>query len=159
MRRRTFLVAIPLTFVGVAALVGPAIGRWSPGASTGAGAGLVGTAALVTMSAAATTAVLYPTGTATGDVSLRLTNPNSFSVHIPRLALDTSSATGGFAVDASHSACPLSSLTYTTQTNGGSGWTVPAAGSLALDLGNAISLSTAAPAACQGASFTVYLTT
>ena len=159
MRRRTFLLAIPVTLVGVVALVGPAVGRWSPGASTGAGAGLVGTAALVTMSAAASTAFLYPTGTATGDVSLQLTNPNSFTVRIPRLALDTSSGTGGFAVDAGHSACPLSSLTYATQTNGGSGWTVSAAGSLALDLGNAVSMSVTAPAACQGASFTVYLTT
>ena len=33
---------------------------------------------------------------------------------------------GGFAVDAGHSGCTLGTLSYTTQTNGGSGWNVPA---------------------------------
>jgi hypothetical protein len=140
------------------ALVGPAVGRWSPGGSSGTGKALVGSATLVTISAAATTAFLYPTGTATGDISLKLANAGSSSVRIPRLALDTTRGAGGFAVDAGHSACPLSSLSYATQTNGGAGWTIPGSGSLALDLLSVVSLSTAAPNSCQGASFTLYLT-
>ena len=39
-----------------------------------------------------------------------------------------------------------------------SGWDVPANGSLAIDLTGALAMSSAAVDACQGASFTVYLT-
>lgn len=157
MRRRIVLIAIPVVAAGAVLLGGPAIGRWSPGAAAGAGTALVGSAALVSISAAVTSALLYPTGAPGGDVSLRLTNANGFPVRVPRLALDTTRGTGGFAVDAGHAACTLSSIAYTTQTNGGAGWSVPAAGSLHLDLANAVSLSVSAPAACQGASFTLYL--
>jgi hypothetical protein len=157
--RRTLLIVVPAVLAVVVALVGPAIGRWSPGSSTGVSVAHAASVAAVTMSAAATTAFLYPTGTATGDVSLKLTNPNGFSVRVPRLALDTTRGAAGFAVDAGHSTCPLTNLAYSTQTNGGVGWTVPASGFLSFDLANAVSLSSAAPASCQGASFTVYLTT
>lgn len=76
--------------------------------------------------------------------------------------LDTSQGTGGLAVDTSHSGCGLATLSFTTQTNGGVGWTIPAKvgavdGTLPITLANALAMSTSAANACQGASFTVYL--
>jgi hypothetical protein len=78
-------------------------------------------------------------------------------VRVGSLALDTSQGTGGFAVDAAHSGCAVSALAFTTQTNGGAGWTVPGSGSLPVTLTAAVSMSTSAGNACQGATFTVYL--
>jgi hypothetical protein len=72
-------------------------------------------------------------------------------------SLDTTQGTAGFAVDGAHAGCGLASLTFTTQTNGGAGWTIPAGGSSALSLANSLSMNANAANACQGASFTVYL--
>ena len=98
----------------------------------------------------------------TGDVTVSISNPNPIPVFIPSLTLDTSQGTNGFAADAGHAACVLSILTYTAQSNSGLGWTVPKKvsatnGVLNLDLTGAISMSTGAVAACQSATFIVYL--
>ena len=90
-------------------------------------------------------------------MAVTVSNPNAGPVRILSLTLDTTQGTGGFTVDASHSSCSLSSLSYSTQTNGGSGWTVQGGGSSSVSLANALSMSVGAPSACQGASFTVYL--
>jgi hypothetical protein len=71
--------------------------------------------------------------------------------------LDTGQGTNGFAVDGGHSGCDLAALGYTTQSNGGAGWFVAGGSTLPLDLSGAVSLSTAADSACQGAQVTVYL--
>jgi hypothetical protein len=103
---------------------------------------------------------LRPSGQAS--VALVVSNPNASIVHIGRLALDTSQGTGGFAVDAGHAGCVLSTLTFTTQTNGGAGWDVPARvgavnGTLGISLSDALAMGANASNACQGATFTVYL--
>jgi hypothetical protein len=99
---------------------------------------------------------LYP-GTS-ADLALTITNPNPFPVNVPSLVRDTGEGSAGFAVDGSHSGCDVAALSYATQANGGSGWTVPAnATGWPLDLANAVTLSTAAATACQGASFKVFL--
>ena len=95
-------------------------------------------------------------------MAVTITNPNNFRVRIDSLVLDTSQGTSGFDVDGGHSSCDTSVLGFTTQNNSSAGWFVPAKvggtdGSLSLDLSNAISMSSAAANACQGASFTVYL--
>jgi hypothetical protein len=77
-------------------------------------------------------------------------------------ALDPSQGTGGFSVDAGHAGCAVATLTFTTQTNGGAGWTVPGRigavdGTLAVTLTQALAMGSSAEAACQGASFTIYL--
>jgi hypothetical protein len=69
---------------------------------------------------------------------------------------------GGYGVDASHSGCAPASLDFTTQTNGGAGWTVPARagavnGTLAVSLTDALFMQLNAANACQGAQFTIYL--
>ncbi len=88
---------------------------------------------------------------------LTVTNPNAAQIRVGSLALDTSQGTGGFAVDGAHSACGLATLSFTTQTNGGAGWTVPGSGALPVTLTNALSMGNGAANACQGAAFTVYL--
>ena len=130
--------------------------------SSGSGSGSVsaGSAQNVTISAgAAPGSPLVPGGS--GDVTVSISNPNTFRVFIPALALDTSQGTGGFGVDGSHSGCDVSTLGFTTQDNSGAGWFVPkkvvANGVLNLDLSGSISMGVGAANACQGATFTVYL--
>jgi len=158
MRRSRIFIAAVLAGVTFTALPAPAAAYW---AGSGAGTGIATTTTVtdaVSISPGTTSHPLFPTGTASGGVAVVLTNSNAASVRVPQLALDTSRGSGGYAVDAAHAACAVSSLSYTTQTNSGAGWIVPAGGSLTLDLTNAIALAAAAPDACQGASFTVYLT-
>jgi len=125
--------------------------------STGSGSSSATTASTsaLSLSPGTPTAQLYPGGQA--DVILTVNNPNSASIRVGSLALNTGLGTAGFAVDGGHSGCGLAQLSFTTQTNGGSGWTVAGNGSLSVTLTNALSMGTAAANACQGASFTVYL--
>jgi hypothetical protein len=93
---------------------------------------------------------------------LTVANPNRSPVRIGSLSLNTSQGTGGFAVDAGHAGCSVAVLSFTTQTNLGTGWTVPGKvgavnGSLSITLTAALAMSTAAANACQGATFTVFL--
>jgi hypothetical protein len=145
------------TFAAVAAITADAF--WS-GSGNGVAAANVGAALSMTMTTGTATTQLAPGGTA--GVALAISNPNLFSIRITRLSLNTGAGTGGFAVDATHVGCAVSTLSYTQQTNGGAGWTVPAKvgavnGSLPVTLPAALTMSTAAANACQGAEFTVFL--
>jgi len=157
MPRSRILIAVVSAGVALALQPQPATAFWrAPGSGTGSGS--TTTMRALVVAPGTPTQSLFPTGLARGDVATTLTNPNAFPVSIPRLALDTTRGSGGYAVDAAHAACTVASLSYTTQTNGGAGWTVPGAGAISVDLTNAIALSTGAPNACQAATFTVYLT-
>jgi hypothetical protein len=128
---------------------------------SGSGSAPVATAQTITLSPGTPTAALYPGGS--GDVALSVDNPNPVSVRVGSLSLSTGQGTAGFAVDSGHSACSTAALSFTTQTNGGAGWSVPPKvggvdGSLAIDLTGALAMSASAANACQGATFTVYLT-
>ena len=160
MRVASRLVArggIPLALVASLVLLaaGSATAHW---AASGAGSGSsdTGTTSAVTLNPATPTAVLFPGGQAS--VVLTATNPNVAAIRVGSLALDTGQGTGGFAVDGGHSGCALAALSFATQTNAGAGWTVAGSANLSITLTNAISLTAAAVNACQGASFTVYLT-
>jgi hypothetical protein len=147
----------PLVLLVSALLVtvaGAAFAFWTTSGGGSAAATTSGTAAL-TLSPATPTAELYPGGRAA--VVATVTNPNASSVRIGSLALDSTQGSGGFGVDVAHSSCATSTLGFTTQTNGGAGWTVPGHGSLPLTMTGALSMSTSAADACQGATFTVYL--
>jgi hypothetical protein len=138
-----------------ASAIGVAIAAWTTGGS-GSGQASAGSAASMTISAGTPSTNLYPTASA--DVAAAISNPNQYTVHVSSISLGT------VTVDAGHSSCNLSSVTVTpSQTNGGTGWTVPAKvgavnGSLNLDLAGAISMDNTANDACQGATFTVALT-
>lgn len=159
MRRRLVLVLVLVSAVFIAGTGAGAYAYWK---STGGGSGsaATGTAQPVVLTPATPSAGLYPGGTT--NVVLVAANPNTFPVRVSSLALDTTQGTGGFAVDVPHSGCAPSVLSFTTQTNGGAGWTVPAkvgltTGTLSITLANPLAMSTQAANACQGATFTVYL--
>jgi hypothetical protein len=144
----------------VAGLIAGAVGYW-----TGAGAGSAATTldnpqALTLVPGNPSTQVSPGAGS---DVATVVSNPNPYQVQISSISLDTGQGTGGFGVDGPHSGCDLATLGFTTQTNGGSGWTVPAMvdatpGSLSISMAGALTMGTGASDACQGGSFTVHLT-
>ena len=153
------LLGLLLVIMSLSALAGIAAAVWSAVGSGSKTAGS-GTTVAVTLSPGTPTAALSPGGQA--NVVLTITSTNASPVRIGSLSSDTTRGTGGFAVDADHAACVPPSLTFTTQTNGTTGWTVPAKsgsvdGTLAVTLVNAVAMSVSAPNACQGAIFTVYL--
>jgi hypothetical protein len=150
------VIAIVVVTIGGA---GVAYAYWTAGGA-GTGFGAAGTTVPITLSAGTPTASLLPGGQ-TG-VVLTMTNANAATVKISSLALDTTQGASGFAVDAGHSGCTLSTLSFVTQTNGGVGWSVPGKvgatnGTLTTTLTNALAMSLSAADACQGATFTVYL--
>jgi len=157
-RRGSLLAAAAL--VTVLAESGAAYAYWK---AAGGGNGTAATGVLgsdLVLSPGTPAAALYPGGTAT--VVLTASNDNGVGVHVGTLRLDTSQGSSGYAVDAGHATCDVSKLHYGDQTNGGSGWTVPAAaggfaGTLAVTLAGALSMDADAAATCQGATFTVYL--
>jgi hypothetical protein len=158
-RTSSRLVLTSVLVVLALAGAGAADAFWR-GSGTGAGSGTAGTTVPVTLSPGSPTATLFPGGLT--DVVLTVTNPNLFPVRIGSLALDTGQGTGGFAVDAGHAGCALSTLNFTAQINGGAGWTVPGrvgavVGTVSVTLANALAMGTGAANACQGASYTVYL--
>jgi hypothetical protein len=141
------------------AVAAGAIAYWTTSGS-GSASATAGTTQAVTISPASPTSALYPGGSA--DVAATISNPNSVAVHLPSIQLDTSQGTNGFSVDGAHSGCDVSTLSFTTQTNGGGDFIVPPKvgatnGTLAVDLTGAISMGATAANACQGATFTVYL--
>jgi len=159
MRRRLLLVVM---LVSAVVLAGAGSGAWAfwKSSGSGSGTGTTGTTGAITLSAGTPSAALFPGGSA--NVMLTVANPNRSPVRIGSLALDTTQGTGGFAVDAGHSGCSVAVLSFTTQTNGGAGWTVPGKvgavnGSLSITLTAAVAMSAAAANACQGATFTVFL--
>ncbi len=136
--------------------------------STGSGSGgaQVGDAqALLISSDVAPGTALFPGGS--GDVTVRVENPNTFKIHINQIALDTARGEGNSGFDASPAGCNLTSvppaLTFSTQDNGANGWDVdPKVGSTngfrEFDFANSVHMNVNAVNACQGATFTVYLT-
>lgn len=99
---------------------------------------------------------------ASADVVTTVSNPNSVSLRIGSLTLDTDQGTDGFSVDPGHASCGVSALSFSTQSNGGAGWTVPGrvggvAGTASVTLTDAVGLDADAADACQGATFFVYL--
>ncbi len=139
--RRGLLVAAVLALFCLGSLT--AASAYWRGSGAGSGSGATGTAQAVTLSPATATAQLYPGGQA--GVELTVTNPNPGSVRVPSLALDTSQGSSGFAVDAGHTGCVLSTLSFTTQTNGGSGWTIAGGAVLSISLADSLSMSPRRP--------------
>ena len=163
MRRLTPLrvVLVAATVLVVLGYGGTAVAFWKSG-GTGTGASSTGDTLPLVLSPATPSAQLFPGGQAS--VKLDITNLNLAGVRVGSLVLDTTQGTGGFSVDAAHAGCDVSTLDFTTQSNGGAGWTVPAKvgqvnGSLPLTLANALTMGPDAANACQGATFTVFLAT
>ena len=153
-RSRARLWIVGLVAVLVVAVAGVAVARWTASGS-GIASADTGTGVDVTITPGTPTAALYPG--ITSAVVLTLTNPGSGPVRVGSLTLATDEGAGGFEVDAGHPDCDEQSLSYTTQTNGGAGWSLAAGATLPLTLTGALALSPGSDDGCQGATFTVHL--
>jgi hypothetical protein len=153
-RKRLVRVAV-IAAVGLAVAGGAAYAAWTVNGH-GSGSASATSAQGLTLTSGTASGVLYPGATA--DVDTSVANANPFPVHVSSIALDTTQGQNGFAVDAGHSGCNLSSLSFSTATNGGSGWDVLANSSLDVDAASSITMGSSANDSCQGATFTVYLT-
>lgn len=153
---------VGLTLLGIAPLVLIGSGAdafWTESATGSGSAGTAGSVA-VTLTPGTPTTALLPGATA--DVAVTVTNSNPVSLSIGSLSLDPGHGTGGYAVDPGHAGCDVSSLSFSPQSNGGAGWTVPGQvggvdGTLSLTLTDAVGLDVDAANDCQGATFSVYL--
>ncbi len=160
MFRRILRRLLPTSIlVGLALLVGGVAYAYWSGSGGGTGAATTATTEAVTLTPGTPDASLYPGGEA--DVVLTVSNPNASAVYIGSLALDAAQGTSGFSVDSGHFAagCTVAAATlrFTTQTNSGVGWSVPANGSLPVVLAGSLGMGQDAASACQGAVFSVYL--
>lgn len=162
-RKRRRLMQLSVAVIGAVCLVlcvpAAAFAYWI---STGSGVGqeVVSSPQLLTISPGTLTSLLSPGGQA--DVAVTISNTNLTALHLGSLALATSQGSNGMAVGSAHTGCNTSALTYLTETNSGAAWTVPARkgplnGTLLLDLAGAVTMGNGALNACQGASFTIYL--
>ena len=142
----------------LSALVAASAWGYLTATASGSGSGGVSVTLQPVTIAAATgnTQALLPDGVANGDLKATISNPNASPVHISSLSLDTSQGSSGFS--ANGASCALG---FTTQTNGGSGWTIPASGKsgnpLTIELQSSVTMGTTAANGCQAQTFTVYL--
>ncbi len=118
--------------------------------SSGSGSRSASTATMLTVTVAATAGTpgtaLLPGGS--GDVTLQLTNPNSFVVRLI-------SVTGNGAITASDG-CSPTGVTFTDQT--GLSIAIAASGTTQVDLPAAAAMSVTSANACQGTTFHVPVT-
>jgi hypothetical protein len=144
---RSKKVTVVSLFLGVIAAGSVAFAAWT---ATGSGSGYAkaGSAqALTTVDVSANTFVnkLYP-GT-TGDLQVRISNPNPYPVRVTAInGNGTITSSTGATCDAS------TGVTYADQTGT---WDVAANSAATFTLTNAVSMSNASDNSCQGAVFTV----
>ena len=160
MRRAARIAAGALAvgvFLGLS--TGAAFAYWKA-SGAGSGAGSTGTTTALQISPGTPVGGLRPSGSV--PVIVSVSNPNTSSILIPSLVLDTTQGTGGFTVDSGHSGCVLSALSFAPQNNGGAGWTIPAKvgstnGTRNITISAALTMSASAANACQGAAFNTFL--
>lgn len=156
-RRAAAVLVTAVVAIGAAAV---AVAFWIS-AGTGSGTAVLSSPQQLTLGPGTAQGQLVPGGASA--VVAVATNPNPYFVDVGSLTLDATSGTGGFDVDAGHSGCAVSVLHLAAQDNDGSGWRVPPRvgstdGTQVIELGGALTMDADAADACQGASFTVYLT-
>ncbi len=147
-RHRSLRIAAVIGVVATA-LVGAnsAYAFWTQGGS-GVGTAVTTTATVTVAAAAGTpTTPLYPGST--GDVTLKMNNPNAFA-----LKLTAVTGNGTITPDAGHASCSPTGVSFTDQT--GLNINLPAStNNIPIDLAGAASMSTASANGCQGATFTI----
>jgi hypothetical protein len=146
-RRRTLLLALLLL-----ALLATSIGiaSWSTSTS-GNGYSKAATANVLTLSdaSASTTGDLYPGGT--GDLKLKVANPNNFPVRITAVSL-----TSGGTITSNISACNTAGHGVTLTNQSGLAIDLAANAAAAVQtLSGVVNMSTASDNTCQGAIFTI----
>jgi hypothetical protein len=156
MRKQVSRKLAVVTTMAVLLVVGLVFAAWTTN-GTGSGYAKAGTAqALGTVDvSASTTATLYPGGPA-GDVTIRISNPNTYPVTVTGV-----SSSGAITPDAGHAGCTTTGVSYADQT--GLSISVPAKvgavnGETQTTLSGAASMSNASVDGCQGATFTIPVT-
>jgi hypothetical protein len=153
-RARALVFVVVLASLAVPSV---ALGFWSGGTSTATTSFKLAQPLALVLSPATAGPDLSPGES--GGVHLVVSNPNPIVVHVGSFVADGDTP---ISVDAAHSGCDVSALTFTTQTNGTVGWDVPPAvgatdGTLTVDLVGSLAMSDSAANACQGAQFSVPL--
>ena len=148
MRKQVSRKIAVVTTMTALVVVGLVYAAWTTN-GTGSGYAKAGTAqALSTVDvSASTTATLYPGGPA-GDVTIRISNPNSYPVTVTGV-----SGNGSVTPDSGHASCTTTGVSFTNQT--GLTIAVPANGATTHTLTGAASMSNASVDGCQGATFTI----
>ena len=156
MRKRISRKTAVVTTMAALAVVGMVYAAWTTN-GTGSGYAKAGTAqALSTVDvSASTSATLYPGGPA-GDVSIKISNPNTYPVTVTGVT-----GSGAITPDAGHASCTTTGVTFTDRT--GLSISVPAKsggvdGEATATLSGAASMSNASVNGCQGATFTIPVT-
>ena len=156
MRRQVSRKLAVVTAMVAFAAVGLVYAAWTTN-GTGSAYSKAGTAqALSTVDvSASTTATLYPGGPA-GDVTIRVSNPNTYPVTVTGVT-----DAGSITADAGHASCTTTGVSFTNQT--GLSIAVPAKsgstnGEAQATLAGAASMSNASVNGCQGATFTIPVT-
>jgi hypothetical protein len=145
---RKWLLALPV--LGATIAIGIGVAAWSVSGS-GNGSAKAATASALSLADASafTSADLYPG--ASGNLKLRVTNPNSFPIRITAVSGNgTITSDKGAACDAS------TGVTFTNQS--GLALDVGAGATATLTIASSVSMSNASDNSCQGAVFTVPVT-
>jgi hypothetical protein len=147
----TWRLMVVVGVVGVLALGGAA---WAHFTSSGSGTGHASTGAMSTVTISATTGApstpLFPGGS--GDVSLEVDNPNSYSV-----TLVSVTGNGTIRPDTGHPSCTTTGVVFANQ----SGLTMSIPGGATnyqVRLSGAVSMGSSSSSGCQGATFSIPVT-
>lgn len=144
-RRLTRRGTLLATLLGLLTAAGIAFAAWTA-TGTGSGYAKATTAqARTTVDVSASTAATLAPG-ATGDVLLRIDNPNPYPVVV-------TDVTGNGSITASNGSCNVASVTLTDQTC--LSLNVPAGSAATFTLSGAVQMSAGANHNCQGATFTI----
>jgi hypothetical protein len=142
---RRGLAAIIVLLVGLGVTV--AFAAWTTNGTGDASARAQSAQALTTVDVSATTpATLYPG--ATGDLRLRINNPNPYPVRVTGVA-----GNGAITSDAGASCTASTGVSFTNQT--GLALDVAANSQATFTLTSTVAMSNASHTSCQGAVFTV----
>jgi hypothetical protein len=152
--------ALLVAFAIVVGLAAGVFAYWQ-GTGSGTAATTLSDSQSLSFEPGKSTSQLFPGGNA--NVAIIASNPNPFFVQVGSMVLDSDDPEP-FQVDATHSGCDVSALSFVPQDNGGSGWQVPPRvgstdGTLTIDMSAAMRMSSAASDACQGATLGVRLET
>jgi hypothetical protein len=144
-------LALALSAILVVATTAVTFGSWTVSSSAGSGYSKAKVASSLTLSdaSASTTAQLYPGGT--GDIWIKVTNPNPFAVTVTSVTgAGTITSDKGAACDAA------TGVTFTNAT--GLTQAVGAGATVTFSLAGKVAMSNASDNSCQGAVFTVPIT-
>lgn len=146
-RKVTKKLTVGTLFLGVALAGSVAFAAWTATGSGNGYAQATSAQALTTVNAT-TSATLYPG--ATGDVFVKITNPNPYQVTVTAI-----NGNGAITSDKGAACDASTGVAYTNQTGS---WVVAGGATTQFTLSGAVAMSNASDTTCQGAIFTIPVT-